>query len=155
MAKVKLFQQVRPLMLLITLCYVILAFLKANSRWNKNMTQVSLRFQFLSLDIKKQKQLKLFRSSPHCRCYLHVAACRRESSRGEGRAEPRSFRPAVSRCDKAEPEHSIVPPSATSTDVSMSQKKNCDKTNSPLSVIITSWSSVSRMLTHGGTIARR
>lgn len=57
-----------------------------------------------------------------CRCNLRVAACRRESSRGEGRAEPRSFQPAASRCDKAEPERSRAPPSKTNankkTDVS-------------------------------------
>lgn len=57
-----------------------------------------------------KNNLVLFLAFP-LQVYSHVAACPRESSRGEGRAEPRFSQPVVLRCDKAEPKSSIVLPS--------------------------------------------
>lgn len=57
--------------------------------------------------------------------YSHVAACPRESSRGEGRAEPKFSQPVVLRCDKAEPKRSTVLPSNVQVEKNTSDLLSC------------------------------
>lgn len=71
----------------------------------------TLFLSILALGAKKKKEEKKKKDAN--KLYSHAAVCQTGSSRGEGKAGPRSFQPAVWRCDRAEPRRLKVPPSNT------------------------------------------
>lgn len=68
----------------------------------------------VTVQMHKLKSLNAFPTNVNLPfSYLHAAACQTESSKGEGKAEPRFSQQAVWRYDKVGPEHLEEPPSNT------------------------------------------